>query len=53
MRWLILVTLAVHLVVALAFFDDDDSEHGGDYGSDHGGDYEDVSLLFSSTVYGT
>jgi hypothetical protein len=53
MRWLVLLTLAVHLVVVLASFDDDDSEHGGDYGSDHGGDYEDVSLLFSLISYGT
>jgi hypothetical protein len=53
MRWLVLLTLAVYLVVAFASFDDDDSEHGGDYGSDHGGDYEDVSFLFSVTGYRT
>jgi hypothetical protein len=50
MRWLVLVTLAVHLVAVLASFDYEDSEHGSDYGSDHGGDYEDVSLLFSIKV---
>jgi hypothetical protein len=49
MRWLVLMTLAAHLVAVLASFDDDDSEHGSDYGSDHGGDYEDVSFWFFLT----
>jgi hypothetical protein len=53
MRWLVLLILAVHLVAVLSSFDYEDSEHGSDYGSDHGGDYEDVSLLFSLTCYGT
>jgi hypothetical protein len=45
MRWLVLLTLAVHLEVVLASFDYEDSEHDSDYGSDHGGDFEDVSFL--------